>query len=208
MNYLARNESMKKRYNRSSDILLKMLEDKSQHDDLTFRRILQMLGERAFGMALLFFSLPSALPLSAIPGISFVFSLPVIIFAAQMIFIRKTLWLPKIIAEQTISREKVSKIICTVVPYLVRVEWFLKPRLAFMTSRVMEVINGITIFCLALLLMLPIPFSNFIFSALIIFFSLGLIEKDGIFIAAGYVGTVCYIVFAYTFILSMIKIIS
>jgi hypothetical protein len=71
----------------------------------------------------------------------------------------------------------------------------------------MEIINGITIFCLALLLILPIPFSNFVFALLIIIFSLGFIGKDGIFIVVGYISTFCYIAFVYTFISSAIKLI-
>ena len=74
-----------------------------------------------------------------------------------------------------------------------------------MTSRFMEIINGLVIFCLALLLMLPIPFSNFIFAALLIIFSLGLIENDGLFLVMGYIGTIFYISFIYIFIVAVIK---
>jgi hypothetical protein len=93
------------------------------------------------------------------------------------------------------------------VPYLRKVEQFLHPRLLIMTSPVFGIINGSAIFCLALLLILPIPLSNFIFAILIVIFSLGLVEKDGIFILLGYIGTICYATFVYVFILSAIKII-
>jgi hypothetical protein len=69
----------------------------------------------------------------------------------------------------------------------------------------MEIINGSIIFCLAILLMLPIPFSNFIFAGLLIIFSLGLIEKDGLFLAIGYIGATLYISFIYVFIVAIIK---
>lgn len=90
------------------------------------------------------------------------------------------------------SPKSISKIIHTTVPYLIKIEYFLKPRWSFMTCRFMEIINGTIIFCLAILLMLPIPFSNFIFAALLITFSLGLIEKDGLFIILAYVGVFLY----------------
>jgi len=196
---------MKKIYKRSSEILMEIAQDKSLKGNLTFRRILKMLGDRTFGVGLLFFSLPSALPFSAIPGVSLVFGIPIIIFAFQMLFARKTLWLPKVIADHAIHHEKVSKIIYIANPYLTTVEKLLKPRLTFMLSRIMEVINGFTIFCLALLLMLPIPFSNFIFSILIIVFSLGVIEKDGLFIIIGYIATFFYIIFSYIFIVVAVK---
>ncbi len=199
---------MKKNYKHASEILMDIAQDKAlDNNDLTFRQLLQLFGERAFGMALLFFALPSALPLSTIPGVAFVFSLPIILFSLQMIRGRSTLWLPKVIADHTIQHKKFVKIIHVTVPYLIKVERFLKPRLPMMTSRIMDIINGIIIFCLALLLILPIPFSNFIFATLIVIFSLGFVEKDGIFIALGYISTLCYSAFVYTFILSAIKII-
>lgn len=195
---------MKKQYKRSSEILMEIAQDKSS-DHLTYRDILNKLGNRAFGLALLFFALPSALPFSIIPGVSFIFSLPVLIFALQMIGGRKTLWLPKVIAERPISHEKIAKVIHTASPYLIKLEKLLKPRWAFMTSLPLEIINGITIAILSILLMFPIPMSNFIFSVLIIFFGLGFTEKDGVFIALGYLGAIIYIAFMYFIILGALK---
>jgi len=199
---------MKKTYKHSSEILMDVAQNKTfVNNDLTFRCLFQLFGNRAFGMGLLFFALPSALPLSTIPGVAFAFSLPIIMFSFQIIADKQTLWLPKIIADRTIEHEKIVKIIDTTMPYLIKIERFLKPRLPLMTSRIMNIISGITIFCLALLLILPIPLSNFIFAILIVIFSLGLIEKDGIFILIGYIATFSYLIFIYTFILSAIKII-
>lgn len=199
---------MKKTYKHSSEILMDIAQNKALNDkSLTLQRLVQLLGKRAFGVALLFFALPSALPLSIIPGVSFIFSLPIMIFSLQMILGKNTLWLPKVIAGYTIECEKLVKIILMTVPYLRKVERFLHPRLLIMTSRVFGIINGIAIFCLALLLILPIPLSNFIFAILIVIFSLGLVEKDGIFILVGYIGTICYVTFVYAFTLSAIKII-
>lgn len=196
---------MKKTVKRSSDALLEIANHKELKEELTYQRILQVLGERAFGIALLFFALPSALPFSTIPGISVFFSVPIILFACQMLFARKTLWLPKIIAERTIHQKSISRVIHSTVPLLVKIEYFLKPRWSFMTCRFMEIINGSIIFCLALLLMLPIPLSNFIFAGLLIIFSLGLIEKDGLFLAVGYIGAILYTSFIYVFIVGVIK---
>ncbi|WP_115704972.1 exopolysaccharide biosynthesis protein [Legionella sainthelensi] len=196
---------MNKNTTRSSAALLTLVNHDDLKGELTFQRILQALGERAFGIVLLFFALPSALPFSTIPGVSVIFSVPILLFACQMVFARKTLWLPKTIAEHTIHQKSISKIIHATVPYLIKIEYFLKPRWSFMTCRFMEIINGTIIFCLAILLMLPIPFSNFIFAALLITFSLGLIEKDGLFIILAYVGVFFYISFIYVFIVAIIK---
>lgn len=192
---------------RSSEILMDMANDNKLDGDLTFQHILKILGNRAFGLGLLFFALPSALPLSAIPGVSLIFGLPILTLAFQMILSQKTIWLPKFAAKHTIDHKTVRAIIYKSAPYLKKAEKLLKPRLFFMTSRAMEIVNGITIALLACLLMLPIPLSNFIFSSLIIIFSLGFIEKDGFFIAAGYIGAFLYVGFIYTIIVSTIRIV-
>ncbi|OGT41238.1 MAG: sugar transporter [Gammaproteobacteria bacterium RIFCSPHIGHO2_12_FULL_40_19] len=194
-----------KKVKRSSDILLEMAHDKKLDGDLTFHRILQLLGDRAFGLALIFFALPSALPISAIPGISFFFGIPILALSLQMVFMRKTLWLPKRVAQHTIHHKTLVKIVHASTHYLQKMEIFLKPRLVFMTSKYMECINGTVLLALTFLLMLPIPLSNFILASLIIIFSLGLMEKDGVFIIATYVGGIIYVAFIYTVILSVIR---
>ncbi|KTC75680.1 Exopolysaccharide synthesis, ExoD [Legionella bozemanae] len=199
---------MKTTVTHSSDILLELANHKDLQGELTYQHILQVLGERAFGIVLLFFALPSALPFSTVPGVSVVFSVPIALFACQMIFGRQTLWLPKIIATRTIHQKTISKVIHTTVPYLTKIEYFLKPRWFFMSYRLLEIITGIMIFCLAILLMLPIPLSNFIFALLLIIFSLGLIEKDGVLLIVGYIGTIVYISFMFVFIEGIIKYFS
>jgi len=191
----------KKASQRSSEILMEIAEDKKLDGDLTYRYTAQVLGERAFGIGILFFSLPILLPLSAMPGISFVFSLPIVFFALEMILARKSFWLTKGIGEKTISHAKLSKIIYAVVPYLVKLEGLSKPRWLFMTSRIMEIINGIIILFIALLLVLPIPFSNSIFGAMLVSFGLGIAQKDGLLILIGYLLFVLYVSFMYFYIL-------
>ena len=192
-------------YKRSSEILLEIARNEKLEGNLSYQYILQALGDRAFGIALLFFSLPSVLPFSAMPGVSVIFSLPIAIFALQMIFARKTIWLPEYLGIRTISHAKVAKIIYRVVPYLVKLERLSKPRWPLMNCRTMEVINGITIFCLALLLMLPLPFSNLFLGTFIIIFSVGIVEKDGVLILVAYICFALYTSVVYFLILTTAK---
>jgi len=196
---------MKKVSKHSSDMLMEILDSRKSKQFLTFYDILQKLGEQAFGIVLLFFALPSVLPVSAIPGVSFLFSVPIIIFAFQMVLARKTLWLPKKIAEHKIKYKTIHAIISISVPYLKKIEHILKPRLSFMTHSFMQPFNGIIILFLALLLALPIPFSNIILGTLLVIFSLGLIEQDGVFILLCYIGTIIYLSFMYLLILAALK---
>lgn len=200
-----RNGAEMKKDKCSSEILTEIAHDRKLDGKLTFARILQLLGDRAFGLAILFFALPSALPISVIPGISFVFGLPIFLLALQMILMRNSLWLPKRVGMITVDHKIMIKIINSSTHYLKKLERFLKPRLSFMTSRKMEIPNGFFLLCLSLLLMLPIPFSNYLLGTLIIIFSLGLVEKDGIFIMTSYVGVIVYLSFIYTLIFGVIK---
>ena len=77
-----------------------------------------------------------------------------------------------------------------------------------MTCGVMEIISGIVILCLAVLLMLPIPFSNFIFGMMLIVFSLGVAEKDGVLIFVGHLCFILYITFISLFLITYIHYIS
>lgn len=198
----------KKKSESSAEILLSIANDKKLKGDITYNSILDKLGHRAFGIALLFFALPSALPFSAIPGVSTIFSIPIALFALQVIFRKKRLWLPKFLGERTVSHRKISQVIHKAMPYLKWIERFLRPRFSFMLSPLMYVITGIVIFILAIFLMIPIPFSNFIFAGLIMLFGLGLAEEDGLFILIAYLGAILYILIMYTFIFAGIKAIA
>ncbi|KTD32017.1 exopolysaccharide biosynthesis protein [Legionella israelensis] len=182
---------------RSSDILLLIASDKSAGKTVSYRYLFNMLGERAFGLVLLFFALPSALPLSAIPGVALVFSIPLALCSLQMILGRQTLWIPGIIARRSVEHETLKKMIEKALPFLVKMEQLLRPRLVFLFRRPIEMVTGFCIFILSILLMLPIPFSNFILSGLIILFSLGFIEKDGLFILMAYIGSLVYFNFLF-----------
>lgn len=170
---------------------------KTHRDDqyLTYHELIKSMGERAYGVIAILFALPSALPVSVIPGISFVFGLPIFFIAIHMILAKKSLWLPKALAERQVAVAKLATIIEKTIPYLLYVERRLKPRWLFFSSPFMVRLHGVILLELSVLLLLPIPFSNFIFSSLIILFGLGIAEKDGAFLALAYLGSFLYSLF-------------
>ncbi|MDP1601802.1 MAG: exopolysaccharide biosynthesis protein [Legionella sp.] len=171
---------------------------------LTYGALVNQLGDQGFGIIAIVFALPSALPISVIPGFSFIFGLPIVFIAIQLIMARRTLWLPKSLYEKTVDRERLKKVIKKTMPYLLFVERLLKPRWAFFSSPLMERLHGIVLLALSLFLLLPIPFSNFIFAAIIICFGFGIAEKDGVFLVIAYIATVLY----FLFLTSMVEIIK
>ena len=162
---------------------------------LTYETLVQALGQRAFGLVTVLFALPSALPLSAIPGISVIFSLPIVFLAVQIVLARNSLWLPRRLAQKTIRVDKLAKVLEKARPWLERIERLTKPRWRVLLSWVCLRLHGLVLLALVGLLCLPIPFSNFIFASLIIIFGLGLAQEDGLFIITGYVLSAGYMIF-------------
>jgi hypothetical protein len=178
-----------------SGILKRLIKTHQGDSTLTYNELVKSIGERAYGFVAILFALPSALPVSAIPGISFVFGLPIVFIAIHIILARPTLWLPGFLANRQVSVAKLAQVINKTIPYLLYTERLLKARWSFFSTPLMERMHGVVLLSLSLLLLLPIPFSNFFFSTLIILFGFGLSEKDGVVLALAYFGSFLYALF-------------
>jgi len=190
----------------SSQVLTRIADLQYEYDRLSYGELVRILGPRAFGIATILFALPSALPFSAIPGVSFIFSLPIAFFAIQLVIAQKYMWLPLNLSRRTITTNKLAYIINKSKPYILRIEYFVKPRWLYLLTRPAQRVHGLVTLILVCLLMLPIPFSNFIFATLIIILGLGLAEGDGLFITIAYSGFVVYILAAIYFVKGMIQL--
>ncbi|CDZ76144.1 Exopolysaccharide synthesis, ExoD [Legionella massiliensis] len=189
---------MKERVNNGSSVsgmLKKLVKTHQNESSVSYEELVKTMGEKAYGLIAILFALPSALPVSAIPGISFIFGLPIVFIAVHIILARPALWLPQTLAKRRIAMDKLSQVIKKTLPYLLYIERMLKTRWLFFSSPTMERLHGIVLLGLSLLLLLPIPFSNFFFSSLIILFGLGISERDGIVLALAYLGSFLYALF-------------
>lgn len=148
--------------------------------------ILQAFGDRAFGALLLVFSLPNALPMP--PGTSAILGAPLVFIAFQLMLGRPVLWLPGVIVDRSLKRDDFRALAAKIEPWVVRLERLLKPRAHWLTSPFADRLTGAGCFLLSLVLFLPIPFGNMPPAIAISAFALGLIERDGVAIAAGWFG--------------------
>ncbi|HEX6980770.1 MAG TPA: exopolysaccharide biosynthesis protein [Alphaproteobacteria bacterium] len=149
--------------------------------------LLALLGDRAFGVLMLILSLPNAVGLGTIPGLSTVFGVPQVIVAMQMIMGRHRPWLPAWLRSRTIGMEDFRAMTAKSVPYLVKIERMLRPRFEFMAAPLAERLLGVVFAVLAILVALPIPFANQPPAVAMAVIALGLIAYDGVFIVAGLV---------------------
>jgi hypothetical protein len=136
------------------------------------------------GPVLFALTLPVLLPMP--PGVSMVLALPLLIVAPQIVLGRRELWMPKALSNRTVTRQELVKLLKRVLPVLVRMERFVRPRLLFLTGHTGSRVVGVACTLIALVLVLPIPFANLVPSVALGVFALGLTRRDGLLILAGY----------------------
>ncbi|HJR71186.1 MAG TPA: exopolysaccharide biosynthesis protein [Gammaproteobacteria bacterium] len=167
---------------RTSEVLREIAAGDSER--VTFRDILTVLRHRVFGFTLLVFALPCSLPMP--PGIPTVCGVALVIIALNLIAARQRLWLPGAIADKSVARADLQRIVERAVPYLERLERVCKPRFAIVTEPVGKVLIGLVILVLGFIMILPIPFLGNIppgFAAT--FIAIGMTERDGLVVLIG-----------------------
>jgi hypothetical protein len=151
---------------------------------VTFREILTVLRHRAFGFTLLVFALPCSLPMP--PGIPTICGVALVIIALNLIAARQRLWLPRAIADKSVARADLQRLVERAVPYLERLERVCKPRLTIVTEPVGKILIGLVILVLGFIMILPIPFIGNIppgWAATTV--AIGMTERDGLIVLIG-----------------------
>lgn len=169
---------------RAADLLEEFINN-FQGDTITLADLLNALGHRAFGVAILVFALANLL-IANIPGISTVLGLPLIWISVQMVLGHRRPWLPKKLAERSFQRETFARMIKRACSVLRRVETLIKPRLLGLSSQQAEPYIGIIACAMSVVLALPIVFGNWLPAWGLAFMALGMIERDGLFIVIGW----------------------
>ncbi|MFN3522194.1 MAG: exopolysaccharide biosynthesis protein [Phenylobacterium sp.] len=169
-----------------SDILELVAERKARK--VSIGDILDAFGDRAFGALIFVFAGPLVLPMP--PGVSAILGAPLMFVTAQWMLGRRTLWLPKVLLERTMSMSDFRAVTAKMTPYLKRLERRLRPRLTFMYNRVGDRLLGAVCFVLSLVVFLPIPFGNMLPSFAIAAFAIGAAERDGVAALVGWVAAI------------------
>jgi hypothetical protein len=173
-----------------------------QEERISIGDIISRLEGRAHTTLLVLFALPNVLP--AIPGTSAITGMPLVYLALQMTLGQRP-WLPAFIANRSLSRTGLATVMDQAKPWLERSERFLHPRLGALTRGRMERVIGVLMLLLAFAVVLPIPFGNMIPALGIIFFSLGLMEEDGLWVIAGFLTMVSGAVIFSTLLWALFK---
>lgn len=188
-----------------SELISRLSKDDSR-ETISIGEFLSALGDRSFGLAILIFALPNALPVPGIPGVSTILGLPIIFFGLQMLAGKEKLWLPSWLSRKSFSRRSFNKILAASVPYVQKMEKFLKPRLPRYTGKGAERLAGLIIVALAGILAIPLPAGNFLPGLGITILAFGLLEEDGAVILSGLIfGVIAFtLMILYIFVLEKV----
>ncbi|MBV8167196.1 MAG: exopolysaccharide biosynthesis protein [Alphaproteobacteria bacterium] len=173
----------------TSDILLELVRE-FDGARITMADIVAGLQDRAFGLLMLLLALPNCPPMPGIPFVSTVTGTPLAFFAGQLALGQPTPWLPPPLLRQSFDRAKLLRALETIAPYVKRVERLLRHRWPWLATGRGERAAAAVAFVLAVILALPIPGGNLLPAWAIVFFALGILERDGACVVVGGVVTV------------------
>jgi len=156
-------------------------------EKLFLGEIVEAFGERAFGAVMLLFAIVNMLPWP--PGGTTLTGAPLLFLSTEMAWGRDTLWLPSWINQASISRTTFRRTSRRLMKMIRFSEGLSRPRLYFMTGRLGLALIGLACLVLSAILVLPVFGGNLIPAVAIGFFSLGIMQRDGLAVLLGWATT-------------------
>jgi len=163
-------------------VVLFLLANDDSRERISVGDLLTALGDRAIGALMFFFAAPNILPVP--PGVSTLLGAPLLFLSAQLMLGMRP-WLPGVITRRSISRDDLATLVRRIVPWLAKAEKLLKPRALVLVRPPVEYLVGLVCLVLAAILMLPVPLGNTLPALAISLLALGVLERDGAWVAIG-----------------------
>jgi hypothetical protein len=165
---------------------------------VTLAVIRDLVGQDGLLLLTAFLTIVFLVPVS-IPGVSTVFGAAILLIGLCRLFGRN-LWLPKQIAERVLPSEKLLAGLNRGRVWVHRMERVSRAhRIPWLASPgLMDTINNLALVGAAVLLMAPfglIPFSNTLPALALLFFAIGLLQRDGLFIVLGHLSNVVTVIY-------------
>lgn len=178
---------------RLSDDLREVLRSAAGRD-VTLGELEHKLQGRGFALFILLLSIPFCFPV-AIPMLSIPFGLVIMLLGIRIALGRKPK-LPEFILQKEIKHKTLERIVGFGLKLCQRIEKIARPRMHFLRDHpgAVKLIGiGLASGGVQLLLPLPplIPLSNTIPGISVILLTVGLIERDGVFVLCGYFVNLC-----------------
>lgn len=160
---------------------------------ITLSELIHRVGNDGLLILTALLTLVFLIPVS-IPGVSTVFGGAIVLIGLSRMAQRE-LWVPARIRNKVIRTRKLRPLLRMALPWLQKIERVSRPnRIPWLVAEgVMDRVNSASIALAAILLMMPfglIPFSNTLPAVALLFFAIGLLQRDGVCVLLGYVSIV------------------
>ncbi len=167
-------------------------------DRLTLGELLQVFGDEGLLLLTILLTLVFLIPVS-IPGVSTVFGAAILLVGISRV-LRRPLWLPAKLRARALPAARLRPALSGGLHWVRRLEKISRPyRLRrLVDGRAQDIFNNLAFILAALLLMAPfgfIPFSNTLPGLALLFYAIGMIQRDGTAILLGHlanIGTIVY----------------
>lgn len=144
--------------------------------------MVDVIGTRSYGPFLVVPALIELSPVGGVPGVPTVLAAVVLLFAAQMLWGRKRLWIPGILARRALAARQINRLVSMGRPVAHRVDRWFHGRLHALTAGVWVRLAALV--CVALALLVPplelFPFASSAPMGAIALFGLALMVRDGL----------------------------
>ena len=161
--------------------MIRSLADGAGPDGMTIGEIRDRLDERSFGLMILILAVPCLVP--ALYGVPQIVGVPIIVLAGQMLFGREEPWLPGWMLRRSVSKAWLDRMADFAEK---RMRWFEKlsrPRLRMFAHGFGE--RFAAVFMIIATLTIVLPMTNTVPSVALSLISVGLIQRDGLFVLGG-----------------------
>jgi hypothetical protein len=162
--------------------MLQQLCDAATDERVSVDTMLEAVGRRSFGPLVLLAGLVTLSPVGDIPGVPTMVAVLVLLLSTQLLWGRRSFWLPGWLLRKSIARSKMTKSIGWLERPAGFIDRFLRPRLSMFVEgfavRVIAIVS--LLISLAMPVMEVIPFSASGAGAALTAFGLGLIARDGL----------------------------
>lgn len=155
-------------------------------EKLALGEIVEAFGDRAFGAVMLMFAIVNMLPWP--PGGTTLTGAP-LLFLSLELALGRSLWLPGWLERASVSRRTFRKLSGRFLPAIRRSERLSRPRLFWLTSPLGQGLIGLACLFLSIILVLPVWGGNLVPAVAIGFFSLGVMQRDGVAVILGWLTT-------------------
>lgn len=163
--------------------LLAMIRDLGdRQNQVTIHDIREAIGERSFGPFLLVPAVIEMSPIGGIPALPTALAVIISLFAVQILFGAKHLWLPQFVEKREINGDRLKGAMDTMMPVARFIDRLLKPRLKWLTKPPwVQVAAALTILlCCSVPPLELIPFASTAPMGAIALFGLSLMARDGL----------------------------